>query len=138
MSLNPGRRIRYDRLVRPETGHTIMVPLDHGMIYGPMRGIEDPAAMVQCGRWGRGWCHLHVTGQAATERRGRRCGTVHKLTNSASNDDCQILLGGVEHALRLGADWVSVEVHIGPRSRKRKSRMRGLSPKAVSYGTCHC
>ena len=70
MSLNPGRRIRYDRLVRPETGHTIMVPLDHGMIYGPMRGIEDPAAMVRnVVAGGVDGVIFSRAGQAATERR---------------------------------------------------------------------
>jgi DhnA family fructose-bisphosphate aldolase class Ia len=115
VSLNPGRRIRYDRLVRPETGHTIMVPLDHGMIYGPMRGIEDPVAMVRSVVAGGVDGVIFNTGLARPllNAVAGRCGTVHKLTNSASNDDYQILLGGVEHALRLGADWVSVEVHIG-------------------------
>ena len=102
------------------------LPLDHGMIYGPMRGIEDPAAMVRnviAGAWMVSYIHC----QEYWCRAGR-CGTVHKLTNSASNDDCQILLGGV-YKTGWGKMMVLWKCTSAPRSRKRKSRTRGLSPK---------
>ena len=45
--IDVGKQIRYNRIVNPETGRTVIVPLDHGIILGPIAGIEDPAETVR-------------------------------------------------------------------------------------------
>ncbi len=42
-----GREVRMRQLFRRGDGRSVMVALDHGGIAGPVKGIEDPAAVVR-------------------------------------------------------------------------------------------
>jgi len=42
-----GKEVRYNRIVNPETGKMVLIPLDHGVILGPMTGIEHPAETIR-------------------------------------------------------------------------------------------
>ncbi|MCY3758836.1 MAG: hypothetical protein OXG96_14030, partial [Acidobacteria bacterium] len=46
-TIDVGKKVRYDRIVNPGTGKTVIIPLDHGVILGPMPGIEDPRETVR-------------------------------------------------------------------------------------------
>ena len=48
-TVDVGKKVRYDRIVNPRTGRTVMIPLDHGIILGPLAGIEDPGD-IRCGK----------------------------------------------------------------------------------------
>ena len=36
-----GKQIRLERIMNRDTGRTIIVPMDHGVTAGPIRGLED-------------------------------------------------------------------------------------------------
>ena len=36
-----GKESRLSRIIRPESGRTLIIAVDHGMALGPMKGIED-------------------------------------------------------------------------------------------------
>ena len=36
-----GKRIRLERIINRKNGHTIIVPMDHGISMGPIDGIRD-------------------------------------------------------------------------------------------------
>ena len=37
-----GMRNRLSRIIKPETGHTVMLAVDHGYFLGPTTGLEVP------------------------------------------------------------------------------------------------
>ena len=43
--MSVGKALRLRRLLRK--GRALVVPLDHGLVAGPLRGIEDPVALVK-------------------------------------------------------------------------------------------
>jgi len=43
---NLGKRIRIERIMNRDTGKTIIIPLDHGMSVGTIKGLENLAEMV--------------------------------------------------------------------------------------------
>ena len=120
-----GRALRLRRLSRPGDDRYLFVPLDHSVSDGPVvpnrgwdglirsvvRGGAD-AIIVHKGRARSvdpallGDCALVVHLSA---------GTVH-----AADQNAKVLVGGVEEALRLGADAVSVHVNIGSDTEQRQ------------------
>ena len=50
MRRNPmdwGMRNRLSRIIRPSTGHALVLPIDHGYFLGPTRRLEDPWRTVE-------------------------------------------------------------------------------------------
>lgn len=42
-----GKRVRLERLINRDTGKTVLVPMDHGVSSGPMKGIVNLKETVQ-------------------------------------------------------------------------------------------
>jgi putative autoinducer-2 (AI-2) aldolase len=42
-----GMKNRLSRIIRPETGRSLILPIDHGYFMGPTRGLEDPWKTVE-------------------------------------------------------------------------------------------
>ena len=59
-------------------------------------------------------------------------------TAHAPDPDAKYLVTGVEEAMRLGADAVSVHVNIGSHTKLARSRISVGSPKPASAGICRC
>ncbi|WP_340682997.1 2-amino-3,7-dideoxy-D-threo-hept-6-ulosonate synthase [Amycolatopsis coloradensis] len=118
VTLLTGKSLRMARLSRRADNRYLFVPLDHSISDGPIgtaaafnRLIEDisdgggDAIVVHKGRArmvdpaSLGDCSLVVHLSASTTH--------------ASDRDAKVLVGGVDEAVRLGADAVSVHVNIG-------------------------
>ena len=111
--MHTGMKIRYDRIVNPETGKTVMIPFDHGMPFGVLEGIGDPRLTVR--RVADGGADAVIFNQGLANvllpEYSRRVATIHMLTNSCTADDP--LFGSVERAIRLAADAVAIEILVG-------------------------
>ena len=42
-----GMKNRLSRIIRPETGRTVMLAVDHGYFLGPTSGLEDPGKTIE-------------------------------------------------------------------------------------------
>ncbi len=42
-----GMKNRLSRIIKPETGHTVMLALDHGYFLGPISRLEDPSLAIE-------------------------------------------------------------------------------------------
>jgi putative autoinducer-2 (AI-2) aldolase len=47
MAMDWGISNRLQRIIRPETGRTVMLAIDHGYFLGPTSGLEDPGRTVE-------------------------------------------------------------------------------------------
>ena len=45
-----GLENRLARIIRPETGRTVMLAIDHGYFLGPTKGLEQPSEHVHAAR----------------------------------------------------------------------------------------
>lgn len=113
-----GKKIRIERILDRKTGNAVIVPMDHGMTYGPLDGINDPKTTVDEVAEGGATAVLMHKGLIPYSYRGygKDVGLVVHLsasTNMGNSENLKIQVTDVEEAIRYGADAVSVQVNFG-------------------------
>lgn len=126
-----GHEIRMRRIMDMDSGMFILVPMDHGVSLGPVKGIidfRDAVNRVHAG--GATAVVLHkglVSGGMADS--GGRLGLIMHIsasTCSGPSPDSKVLVGSVEEAIMVGADAVSVHVNVGAESEREMLSDLGL------------
>lgn len=113
-----GKSIRLERIINRETGNAIIVPMDHGISSGPIKGLLDmPKAINKVADGGANAVLMHkgIIG-AGHRKRGKDIGLIMHLSGSTSlspDPNNKVLVASVEEAIKLGADAVSVHINIG-------------------------
>ncbi|MGQ9732553.1 MAG: 2-amino-3,7-dideoxy-D-threo-hept-6-ulosonate synthase [Candidatus Zipacnadales bacterium] len=113
-----GKSIRLERIMRRDTKHTVIVPMDHGVTVGPIPGLINLPNMVDL--VARGGADA-VLGHVGLPRLGHRgygpdIGLILHLsasTNLAPDPNHKVLVSNVERAIKYGADAVSIHVNLG-------------------------
>ena len=113
-----GKAVRLERIMDRRTKRTIIVPMDHGMSVGPIKGIEDMAHTVDLVAEGGANAVLGHIGLPlfGHRRHGKDIGMILHLSASTSlspDPNNKVLITPVEDAIRMGADAVSVHINIG-------------------------
>lgn len=135
--IDVGKQVRYNRIVRPDTGKTVIIPFDHGIILGPIKGIEDPALTVRQAVAGGADAVLFNAGMAPHlyMEYTNRCGTVFNLANMITDETDHTLISTVEYALRQGADSVSVQILAGsPNEGHMLDNLRIVADACLRWG----
>lgn len=119
------RRLRLRRLYRHGDAGLLIVPFDHSISTGPIvsgGGLDGLVGEVAAA--GADAVVLHKGALRRVDpRRFDTTALVVQLsasTSHAPDPDAKYLVGGVEEALRLGADAVSVHVNVGSRTESRQ------------------
>ena len=109
-----GVQIRLSRILRK--GKMLCIPMDHGISNGPIEGLEDPHSVIyQCENQGLTSVIVNK-GILKTLPRSTKIGMLVHFSGSTSlsmSPNRKMLTGGVEEAVRLGADGVSLHINIG-------------------------
>jgi len=113
-----GKRIRMERIINRKTKRTVIVPMDHGVTLGPIRGLVNMREMVdEVARGGANAVLGHMGLPLYGHRRyGKDLGLILHLSGStvwSPDPNTKVLVNSVEMALKLGADAVSIHVNIG-------------------------
>jgi fructose-bisphosphate aldolase/2-amino-3,7-dideoxy-D-threo-hept-6-ulosonate synthase len=121
--------LRLGRILNPKTGRTLIIPMDHGLELGAIKGIVKPTIVAQQVVKGKADALL------AHEGIGRvvqgiiqgKVAFVLKLTNATKflRGNQQLELHQVERAIKMGADGVSVQVNIGSPSEAYQLKVLG-------------
>ncbi|MBN2372485.1 class I fructose-bisphosphate aldolase family protein [bacterium] len=135
--LGIGKNIRLERIIDRNTGKTVIVPMDHGVTMGPIKGIVDMRDMVnEIAEGGANAVLGHIGLPLHGHRRhGRDIGLILHLSGStvwAPDPNAKVLVNTVEMALKIGADAVSVHINIGAES--ESEMLKDLGQVSV---TCH-
>ena len=112
--MNQGKTRRLKRIFR-EDNRTVVVPMDHGVSIGPVKGIENMQNIVTRlleGGTDAFVLHKGIAKRVNVENAGL---IVHLSAVSNLTPNCQnkVQVCTVHEAIRLGADAVSVHVNIG-------------------------
>jgi len=135
-----GKRIRLERIINRDTGKSVVVPMDHGVTVGPIKGIEDMRQMVNAVAEGGANAVLGHMGLPLYGHRhyGKDVGLILHLSGStvwSPDPNAKVLVNTVENALRNGADGVSVHVNIGAQHEADMLRDLGaVSVKCMEWG----
>ena len=113
-----GKKIRMERIVNRNTGHTVIVPMDHGMSAGPIDGLIDIKEAISCVAKGGANAVVEHKGMVAQGHRGsgRDVGLIIHLSAStglSTHPNAKTLVCTVEEAIKLGADAISIHVNLG-------------------------
>jgi predicted phospho-2-dehydro-3-deoxyheptonate aldolase len=113
-----GKAIRLRRIFDAKSGKTVIIPMDHGISLGPVKGIADIRSTVdKLAEGGASAIVIHkglvpYVGPAV----GSRLGLIVHISASTSlspDPNYKVLVGTPEDAVSLGADGVSIHCNIG-------------------------
>ena len=107
-----GKIIRMERIIDRNSGKTVIVPMDHGITVGPIKGLENMKDTVgKMVKGGASAILLHKGIVKAGHRgRGKDVGLIIHLSGSTSISpapNAKVPVCTVEEAIKLGADAVS-------------------------------
>jgi fructose-bisphosphate aldolase/2-amino-3,7-dideoxy-D-threo-hept-6-ulosonate synthase len=108
-----GKKKRLKRIM-PD-GKTVIVPMDHGVSMGPIKGLENMQSIIdKLTKGGVDSIVIHK-GIAKNVDTGRLGLIIHisGSTKYSPKPNWKVKVGSVVEALRLGADAVSVHINVG-------------------------
>jgi fructose-bisphosphate aldolase/2-amino-3,7-dideoxy-D-threo-hept-6-ulosonate synthase len=113
-----GKRVRIERIIDRRDGRTVIVPMDHGVTLGPVKGLIDMKAAVDAIAEGGADAVLLHKGIISAGHRGygRDIGLIIHLSASTylgPDPLNKVSVTTVEEAVMMGSDAVSVHVNIG-------------------------
>jgi fructose-bisphosphate aldolase/2-amino-3,7-dideoxy-D-threo-hept-6-ulosonate synthase len=113
-----GKRVRMERIMDRESGNTVIIPLDHGISVGPIKGLVDLPEMVNKVARGGANAVLQQKGMVRHGHRGygRDVGLIVHMSASTSlgpDPNNKVWVCQVEEGLRIGADAMSVHINVG-------------------------
>ena len=112
-----GKKIRLGRIMDGHSERTLIVPMDHGVSEGAVRGLVNARDAVGDMLAGGANAILMHKGLIRHCHSGHGdTGLIMHLSASTSlspRGNTKVLVGSVEEAVRLGADGVSVHVNLG-------------------------
>lgn len=135
-----GKAVRIERIMNRETERTVIVPMDHGMSVGPIKGLIDMAQTVDLMAEGGANAVLGHVGLPLFGHRGygEDVGLILHLSGSTSlspDPDNKVLVTPVEDAIKMGADAVSVHVNVGAETEYEMLRKLGdIASKCRQWG----
>jgi len=135
-----GKSIRLERIINRNSRRTVIVPMDHGITLGPIRGLTDMAKTVDgIVNGGANAIVLHKGIVTAGHRgSGQDIGLILHLSASTSlspDPNAKVDVTEVEEAVRLGADAVSVHVNLGADTEMDMLRSLGqVAKKCTDWG----
>jgi len=104
-----GKSIRLERIIDRKSKRTIIIPMDHGLTMGTIKGLENIATMVDKVSLGGANAVLMHSGNVGAGHRqyGKDIGLIIHLsgaTNLSPDPNRKVLVCTVERALKMGAD----------------------------------
>jgi len=133
-----GKLRRLARIIRPETGRTLIVPVDDSLIFGPFGGLQNLETAIRSIADGRPDAILAFHGTLSRfSETLRKTALINNLTGSTirSQHTRKVEVGSVKLALALGAD--AIAAHVNVTSRYEREMVRALAKfvrEAEEYG----
>ncbi len=113
-----GKYIRMERIMNRNTGKTVIVPMDHGVTVGPIKGLIKMDETVEMVSEGGANAVVEHNGMVTKghRRKGKDIGLIVHMSGSTSlsqDPNRKVLVFTVERAVWMGADAVSIHINIG-------------------------
>ena len=134
----PGKRLRWSRFIDAQSGHALIVPIDHGLTSGPIPGlgnVQQIASWVHAQAVTGIIAHKGIVERFAALETARGPGVMLHLNGMATfaqRPDTKEALTSIETALRLGVDAVSLQVNFTEDNTAHNVRLLGATVDAAS------
>ena len=129
-----GKRIRMDRVMNRDTRRTVIIPMDHGLTVGPIKGLQDMRTTVnQVAEGGANAVLLHKgIIRAGYRGYGKDIGLIMHLSGSTAlgpDPDDKVSVADVIEAIKMGADAVSIHINVGSKTEPEQLKVLGQTAK---------
>jgi fructose-bisphosphate aldolase/2-amino-3,7-dideoxy-D-threo-hept-6-ulosonate synthase len=133
-----GKMVRIERIMDRKSGNIVLIPMDHGISIGPVRGIVDMVDMINRVAEGGANAVLQHKGMVKHGHRGygRDIGLIIHVSASTSlapDPNEKVIVCEVEEAIKLGADAVSIHVNIGSETESEQLVQLGYLSERCDY-----
>ncbi|OGH63139.1 MAG: fructose-bisphosphate aldolase [Candidatus Lindowbacteria bacterium RIFCSPLOWO2_12_FULL_62_27] len=135
-----GKAIRMERIMNRRTGNCVVIPMDHGLTLGPIKGLENMKDTVsKCVEGGADAVLLHKgIVESGYRGGGRDVGLIIHMSASTSlspTPNYKVMVCTVEEAIRRGADGVSVHINLAADEEPQMLEQLGqVSAQARAWG----
>lgn len=134
-----GKEIRMERIMDRNSGKTVIIPMDHGVTVGPVKGLTHMQKTIRSIALGGANAIVMHKGLVETALGNKKeMGLVLHLSASteiAIDPNSKTLVCTVEEAIRLGADAISIHINLGTEDEKSMLRDLGVVSKvAMEWG----
>jgi 3-hydroxy-5-phosphonooxypentane-2,4-dione thiolase len=134
-----GLENRLARIIRPETGRTVMLAIDHGYFLGPTKGLECPTTMcaplapyADTLMLSRGVLRNCIPSSTGTPIVLRVSGGTSVLQDDLSDET---IITSVEECIRLNAVGMAISVFVGaPHQHQSIANLAKLVDEGERYG----
>ncbi len=129
-----------ERIIDRNSGNALIVPLDHGISNGPIKGLIDVKSTIDAISEGGATAVVEHKGVVPYGHRtfGKDIGLIVHLsasTSLANDPNAKVLVTTVEEAIKLGADAVSIHVNVGSETDAQMMEdMGSMSRKCNEWG----
>lgn len=109
-----GKEVRLSRIL--DNGKALIIPMDHGITIGPVKGLLDMNSMIQKVVKGGATAILLHKGIFRILEEAPNCGMILHLSASTKLSDTpnwKVIVGSIEESVRLGVDAISIHVNLG-------------------------
>jgi len=126
-----GKSIRLERIIDRNSHKTVIIPMDHGITVGPVKGLtnmRDAVSKVVAGGANAVLMHKGLP-RFCHRGEGRDVGLIiHLSAGTAISPDpnAKELVCTVEEAIKIGADAVSVHINLGAETDREMLRQLGF------------
>ncbi|MFH1473815.1 MAG: 2-amino-3,7-dideoxy-D-threo-hept-6-ulosonate synthase [Candidatus Aenigmatarchaeota archaeon] len=132
-----GKQIRMDRIFDRKSGKTVIVPMDHGVSEGPIKGLKNMSQAIDAAAMGGANAvitHKGIieAGYRGSEGSGKDIGLIMHMSASTKwgpDPDNKVPVATVEEAIKYGADAVSVHVNMGSETEAQQLKYLGETSK---------
>jgi fructose-bisphosphate aldolase/2-amino-3,7-dideoxy-D-threo-hept-6-ulosonate synthase len=134
--LDPGKKRRLRRIFRDDN-RTVIVPMDHGVTIGPVKGLVNMQRIIDkllLGGVDAIVLHRGISKNVNTGNAGLIVHLSGSTTHSA-NPNHKVQVCSVENAVRIGADAVSVHINIGAKQEEEMLvKLGSVACECDNYG----
>jgi len=133
-----GKRVRLERIMDRDSGNTVIIPLDHGISVGPIKGLVNLPEMVNKVAKGGANAVLQQKGMVRHGHRGygRDVGLIVHMSASTTlgpDPNNKVQVCQVEECLKMGADAVSVHINIGSETESDQLSIMGCVSERCDF-----
>ncbi len=133
-----GKSIRIERIMDRDSRNMVIIPMDHGLSDGPIKGVIDIADSIDKVAEGGANAVLMQKGMVPHGHRGYGHDVgliVHMSASTALGPDPndKVLVCTVEEASMMGADAVSVHINVGSETESEQLKVLGEVAKQCDH-----
>jgi fructose-bisphosphate aldolase/2-amino-3,7-dideoxy-D-threo-hept-6-ulosonate synthase len=133
-----GKQIRIERIMHRESRNIVLIPMDHGISDGPIKGLIDVADSINKVADGGADAILMQKGIVKHGHRGygHDVGLIVHMSASTilgPDPNNKVLACTVEEVMKMGADAVSIHVNVGSETEAEQLQQLGSVAEQCTY-----